>query len=114
MENVLQVLKLSDVFVLPSKYEGFGLVLLEAMFAKKPIIATRVSAIPEVIKNNWNGLLMKHGDINDFRQKLLNIKKGNINKKLIRNSQITLEKKFNFKKMIIKTNKIYKQAIDEK
>ena len=111
-ENVLEILKLSDVFVLPSKYEGFGLVLLEAMFAKKPIIATKVSAIPEVIQDNWNGLLIKHGDIKDFKKKLLKIKMSKINKKLIKNSQKTLKKKFNFNKMIIKTNKIYEEAIN--
>ena len=111
-ENVLEILKLSDVFVLPSKYEGFGLVLLEAMFAKKPIIATKVSAIPEVIQDNWNGLLIKHGDIKDFKRKLLKIKMSKINKKLIKNSQKTLKKKFNFNKMIIKTNKIYEEAIN--
>lgn len=111
-ENVLEILKLSDVFVLPSKYEGFGLVLLEAMFAKKPIIATKVSAIPEVIKDNWNGLLIKHSDVKDFKRKLLKIKMGKINKKLIKNSQKTLKTKFNFNKMIIKTNKIYEEAIN--
>tara|TARA_B110000003_G_C16636412_1_gene528606 strand:- start:249 stop:1382 length:1134 start_codon:yes stop_codon:yes gene_type:complete len=111
-ENVLEILKLSDVFVLPSKYEGFGLVLLEAMFAKKPIIATKVSAIPEVIQDNWNGLLIKHGDIKDFKRKLLKIKMSKINKKLIKNSQKTLKTKFNFNKMIIKTNKIYEEAIN--
>jgi glycosyltransferase involved in cell wall biosynthesis len=111
IENVLQILKISDVFVLPSRYEGFGLVLLEAMFAKKPIIATNVSAIPEVIKDNWNGLLIKHGDINDFKRNLLKIKANKINKKLIDNSQKTLKTKFNFKKMIIKTSRIYDQAV---
>jgi glycosyltransferase involved in cell wall biosynthesis len=109
-ENVLQLLKLSKVFVLPSKYEGFGLVLLEAMYAKKPIIASRVSAIPEVIKNNWNGLLIKHNDIKDFNSKLLKIKNEKISKKFIKNSQITLKKKFNFNKMVQLTNEIYKEA----
>lgn len=109
-ENVLQLLKLSKVFVLPSKYEGFGLVLLEAMYAKKPIIASRVSAIPEVIKNNWNGLLIKHNDIKDFNSKLLRIKNEKISKKFIKNSQITLKKKFNFNKMVQLTNEIYKEA----
>ncbi|MDA9814828.1 glycosyltransferase family 4 protein [Candidatus Pelagibacter sp.] len=109
-ENVLQLLKLSKVFVLPSKYEGFGLVLLEAMYAKKPIIASRVSAIPEVIKNNWNGLLIKHNDIKDFNSKLLRIKNEKIAKRLIKNSQITLKKKFNLDKMVKLTNEIYKEA----
>lgn len=114
VENVLQLLKLSKVFVLPSKYEGFGLVLLEAMYAKKPIIASRVSAIPEVIKNNWNGLLIKHNDIKDFNSKLLRIKNEKISKKLIKNSQITLKKKFNFNKMVNLTNETYKEAIIQK
>ena len=45
-----------DLFILPSKYEGFGLVLLEAMIAKKPIIAANNSAIPEVLGKTYEGL----------------------------------------------------------
>ena len=110
-ENVLNILKLSNVFVLPSRYEGFGLVLLEAMYAKKPIIASNVSAIPEVIKNNWNGLLFKYNSIKEFNLQLLKIKNKNISKKFIKNSQITLNKKFNFNKMIHSTYEIYHEAI---
>jgi glycosyltransferase involved in cell wall biosynthesis len=45
-----------DLFVLPSIYEGFGLVLLEAMQANKPILATNNSSIPEVLGNDYIGL----------------------------------------------------------
>ena len=51
-----------DVFVLTSIYEGFGLVLLEAMAASKPIVASRVSAIPEIVENEKSGLLFVAGD----------------------------------------------------
>ena len=51
-----------DLFVLSSKHEGFGLVLLEAMAAQKPIVATRVSAIPEVVKDGETGLLVSPTD----------------------------------------------------
>ncbi len=46
-----------DVFVLPSNYEGFGLVLLEAMSHGIPIVARRISAIPEVLGKGHPGLL---------------------------------------------------------
>lgn len=46
----------TDVFVLTSKYEGFGAVLVEAMQAGVPIIATRVSSIPEVLGDHYPGL----------------------------------------------------------
>jgi len=45
-----------DLFVLPSIYEGFGLVLLEAMQANKPILATNNSSIPEVLSKDYLGL----------------------------------------------------------
>jgi glycosyltransferase involved in cell wall biosynthesis len=45
-----------DLFVLPSIYEGFGLVLLEAMQANKPILATNNSSIPEVLSKDYAGL----------------------------------------------------------
>lgn len=108
-EFIKDILDLSDVFILPSKYEGLGLVLLEAMSAKKPIIATRVSAIPEVIKNGYNGWLVNHGDIKDLCKKILLTKNNKLNKKLILNSQIVLKKRFNLNVMIKKTFDVYEK-----
>jgi glycosyltransferase involved in cell wall biosynthesis len=55
-ENVLGFLDSIDLFVLASKYEGFGLVLLEAMSREKPIVAANNSAIPEVLGESYSGL----------------------------------------------------------
>ncbi len=51
-----------DVFVQPSLWEGFGLVLLEAMARDLPIIATHVSAIPEIVQDGETGLLVPPKD----------------------------------------------------
>ena len=48
----------ADVFVHTSRWEGFGIVLLEAMLASLPIVATSVSAVPEVVVDGETGLLV--------------------------------------------------------
>ena len=62
-EYINEFLSKIDLFILPSKYEGFGLVLLEAMVAKKPVIAANNSAIPEVLGKTYEGLFLT-GDAN--------------------------------------------------
>ena len=57
-DDIPAVMSAFDVFALTSHYEGFGLVLLEAMASRLPVIATRVSAIPEVVIEGETGLLV--------------------------------------------------------
>ncbi|WP_439637791.1 glycosyltransferase family 4 protein [Gloeomargarita lithophora] len=56
--NAAQEMQKFDLFLHPSLHEGFGLVLLEAMAAHLPIVATRVSAIPEIVVDGQTGLLI--------------------------------------------------------
>jgi glycosyltransferase involved in cell wall biosynthesis len=56
-------LERADVFVHTSRWEGFGIVLLEAMLAGLPIVATRVSAVPEVVADGETGALVEAGDV---------------------------------------------------
>ena len=57
-----EVLGRWDVLVLPSRQEGFGLVLLEAMAAGRPAVATRQGGIPEVVEDGKTGLLVAPDD----------------------------------------------------
>ena len=59
-----------DVFVLPSLNEGLPMTILEAMAASKPVIATRVGAIPKVIQDGETGLLVDPGDTDGVRNAL--------------------------------------------
>jgi glycosyltransferase involved in cell wall biosynthesis len=52
-----------DVFVLPSLSEGMPMAVLEAMAAKRPVVATRVGAIPRMVKDQQTGLLVDARDI---------------------------------------------------
>ena len=68
-EYIKEFLSKIDLFILPSKYEGFGLVLLEAMVAKKPVIAADNSAIPEVLGKTYEGFFST-GDVNALAQQI--------------------------------------------
>jgi len=53
----------ADLFTHTSRWEGFGIVLLEAMLASLPIVATNVSAVPEVVVGGETGILVEEGDV---------------------------------------------------
>jgi glycosyltransferase involved in cell wall biosynthesis len=69
IDHVPEFLSELDLFVFTSKGEGFGLVLLEAMLASRPILAANNSAIPEVLGKDYAGLF-KTGDFIDLAQKI--------------------------------------------
>jgi glycosyltransferase involved in cell wall biosynthesis len=89
-ENLLQF---ADVFVLPSYFEGSPVAMLEAMSYGKPVIATTVGGIPEIVEPGLNGWLHQPGDREALRKALLyyinepeNIKKhGERSSRIIRN-----------------------------
>ena len=98
-----------DIFCMTSKYEGLGLVLLEAMAYSKPIIAPNLSAFPEVIKHNINGLLVKKYNSISYSNAMLKMTNLNFRKKLSKNSKNILYEKFKFETMINKTLKLYEK-----
>ena len=61
-EDIVDVMHAFDVFVLTSLWEGLGLVLLEAMAAARPVVASAVSAIPEIVLDGQTGRLFAPGD----------------------------------------------------
>ncbi len=60
--DIDEIMPLFDIFVLPSLNEGMGRVLVEAMAAGKPIVASNVGGIPDLVKHDLNGLLVPPGD----------------------------------------------------
>jgi glycosyltransferase involved in cell wall biosynthesis len=61
-EEILELYRGADVFTLPSHTEGFPMVILEAMAAALPVVATSVGAIPHILEDGEQGLLIPQGD----------------------------------------------------
>ena len=66
VDEPMKYIELFDQAMLLSRWEGFGLVLPEYMLAKKPIIATNVDAIPNLINNKENGVLVNKDAIDEI------------------------------------------------
>lgn len=60
----------SDVFVMPSQQEGFGIVYLEAMAAGKPVVASPRGGAPEVVREGIDGFLVEYGNVSALTAKL--------------------------------------------
>jgi glycosyltransferase involved in cell wall biosynthesis len=104
-----------DVFVMPSIWEGFGLVLLEAMAAGRPIVASRVATIPEVVADGESGLLVPAGDplalatalAELAEQPALAVRMGEAGRERLR-------KQFSVEKMVGDTELLYRELLEER
>lgn len=102
-----------DFLVLPSVWEGFGLVLLEGYHFKKPFIATSLPSIKEIIEDNETGLLVEPTNHIELAQKmeyLINNPKEIM--RLGENGYLYTTNKFSFNKMLRKTINTYKYTLN--
>lgn len=103
-----------DIFVHPSLFEGFGLVFLEAMAAARPIVATRVSAIPEIVLDGETGLLVPPGEPEALAKALCRlIDNPELAEEFGRYGRQRLEERFTVDKMIEATLRVYQQVLQK-
>lgn len=106
-EEIPQILKSANLFVLPSVKEAFGLVLLEAMAAQLPIIASEVGGIPEIVQNHKSGELVPPQDYNALAQKVIDVMTNNALMQKLAYMGHHRVKEFDVSQMIRKTENVY-------
>ncbi|MFC1655424.1 glycosyltransferase family 4 protein [Patescibacteria group bacterium] len=111
-KDIPHLMKASDVFVLPSIKEAFGLVILEAMAAELPIVASDVGGIPEIIKNGENGTLVPPHDEEKLAKAIVKLMADpNLIEKYVTTGFETLKKTFDAKMMAKNTEAIYDKVL---
>lgn len=109
--DVYKILKASDVFLLPSRWEGLPIVLLETGLLQIPVLASETYGNREILKEG-RGILFKNEDIKDLELKIRKVIEGSCDlnqysRKLLRE----VESNYNLQKMITGLKKIYNYYI---
>lgn len=103
-----------DVFALPSRMEGWGLSIMEAMACGKPVVATKVGGIPELVKNNSNGCLVNPGDTAALARRIIRLLKNRDDAEEMGREGIKKARTYSWDKTAKKVKGIYKDILDGK
>lgn len=107
VKNPLSYVKHFNLCCLLSRWEGFGLAIAEYMYCKKPVVATNVDAIPEIIKTGYSGILVDKEDYKSAAEIVINLLNNEILKnKLVDNAYKSTIFLYNEKRVVKQTEKL--------
>ncbi|WP_430927435.1 N-acetyl-alpha-D-glucosaminyl L-malate synthase BshA [Polaribacter marinivivus] len=109
-----KILCYTDVFLLPSKTESFGLAALEAMAAKTPVISTNTGGLPEVNIHGETGFLSNLGDVKDMAMNAISILKDDVVLEQFKQRAKEHTKKFSLQNILPVYEDIYKSCYKSK
>ena len=103
---------LADVFVFPSKLEGFGLAPAEAMSCAKPVVASRAGALPEVVANGETGVLCDSDDPVDFANAIGRLlEEPALARQMGESGRERVESMFRWERSVSRTLEIYREVL---
>jgi glycosyltransferase involved in cell wall biosynthesis len=111
VRDTSHVLEISDLFILPSETESFGLAALEAMAEGVPVISSNTGGIPEVNVEGVSGYLSNVGDVDEMASNALKILSSNENLQKFRINALNRAKDFTLEKILPMYETLYESVL---
>jgi N-acetyl-alpha-D-glucosaminyl L-malate synthase BshA len=108
-----KILCMTDLFLLPSETESFGLAALEAMSSGVPVISSNSGGLPEVNFDGFSGYLSNVGNVEEMAANALKILKDDAVLNQFKMNALEVAKKFDIKNILPKYEALYQRAIDD-
>ena len=112
LKSTIEVLNISDVFILPSLKESFGLAALEAMASSVPVISTNSGGLPEVIENGASGFLSNVGDVQDMAKNMMTLLKDDKTLENYKKNALKRAADFDIQKILPLYENLYQKAVE--
>jgi glycogen(starch) synthase len=104
--------KETDIYLMPSRSDAFGIAYLEAWAASKPVVGANIGATPEVIDDKQDGLLVEFDDYNDITEKVLSLlKKRRLRKNFGMKGELKVIQNYKWETIVEKTHQTYQKLI---
>lgn len=112
-EEKIALLRQCDAYVLPTRYEGFGLPLLEAMACGAPVVSSDIPVVDEIVCHGENGLLIARGDSQALGQAILRLAEdAALRQHLAAGGERTLQERYDGGRLVPQVLQAYQEAIE--
>jgi N-acetyl-alpha-D-glucosaminyl L-malate synthase BshA len=110
LDSVETLLQASDLFLLPSQTESFGLAALEAMACGAPVVATRAGGLPEVIDDGVNGILEPVGSVEAMGRRAIELLRDPKRHQAMRDAAVAKAREFSAERIVPQYEALYAEV----